>query len=132
MAGDDNGIDGPDVSVVRDFEEMSTEEVGAFNQLILPDDIYTPEGVYWADLPLGQRIKFVTNVDGQEARKELRSIWEMTKRDPLSPVSYYFKNMVLPGAGLGLEGCVLELSPLHPTERRRIEMRELQYSYRVG
>lgn len=106
MAGDDNGIDGPDVSVVRDFEEMTTEEVGAFNQLILPDDIYTPEGVYWADLPFGQRVKFVTNVDGQEARKELRSIWEMTKRDPLSPVSYYFKNMVLPGAGLGLEGCV--------------------------
>jgi len=107
MAGDDNGIDRPDESVVRDFEEMTTEEVGAFNQLILPDDIYTPEGVYWADLPIGQRIKFVTNVDGQEARKELRSIWEMTKRDPLSPVSYYFKNMVLPGAGLGLEGYVL-------------------------
>jgi len=104
MAGDDNGHDGPHVNVV---EDMSTHETAAFNKLIRPDDIYTPEGVYWADLPIGQRIKFVGANDAAEARKELRSIWEMTKKDPLSPVSYYFKNMVLPGAGLGLEGYVL-------------------------
>jgi len=107
MAGDDNGHDGPHVTVTHQFEDMSTHETGAFNQLIRPDDIYTPEGVYWADLPFGQRIKFVGANDAAEARKELGSIWEMTKEDPLSPVSYYFKNMVLPGAGLGLEGCVL-------------------------
>ncbi|OXV06083.1 hypothetical protein Egran_06149 [Elaphomyces granulatus] len=107
MAGDDNGHDGPHVSAAHQFEDMSTHETGAFNKLIRPDDIYTPEGVYWADLPFGQRIKFVGANDAAEARKELRSIWEMTKKDPLSPVSYYFKNMVLPGAGLGLEGYVL-------------------------
>jgi hypothetical protein len=28
----------------------------------------------------------------------------MFKKDPLSPVSWYFKNAILPGAGLGLEG----------------------------
>ena len=39
-----------------------------------------------------------------EAKRELSGIWEMTKADPLSPISYYFRNMVLPGAGLGLEG----------------------------
>ncbi|KAN0076469.1 Major facilitator superfamily domain containing protein [Elaphomyces granulatus] len=109
MAGDDNGHDGPHphVNVAHQFEDMSTHEIGAFNQIIRPDDIYTPEGVYWADLPFGQRIKFVGANDAAEARKELGSIWEMTKKDPLSPVSYYFKNMVLPGAGLGLEGYVL-------------------------
>jgi MFS family permease len=31
----------------------------------------------------------------------------MMKADPLSPVSWYFRNAVLPGAGLGLEGYVL-------------------------
>jgi MFS family permease len=31
----------------------------------------------------------------------------MIKRDPLSPVGWYFRNCVIPGAGLGLEGYVL-------------------------
>src|ERR1700749_4773513 len=31
----------------------------------------------------------------------------MNKVDPLIPVSYYFRNMVIPGMGLGLEGYVL-------------------------
>lgn len=44
----------------------------------------------------------------------------MFKKNPLSPLSYYFKNMVLPGAGLGLEGYVLfsigNLKPLFQAE----------------
>ncbi len=75
-----------------------------FDYLLKPDDSYSADGVYWADLPLAQRVKFVTSYDGKEAARELKSIGAMAKRDPLSPVAYYFRNMVLPGAGLGLEG----------------------------
>ena len=84
--------------------DMSEKEGSVFHALLHPDDIYTEEGVYWADLPVGERIGFVRKVDSQEARKEGSLIWNMFKTDPLSPIGYYFKNMVLPGAGLGLEG----------------------------
>ena len=40
----------------------------------------------------------------EEAKKETISILRMFKEDPLKPFGYYLKNMVLPGAGLGLEG----------------------------
>ena len=86
------------------LEDMQGHEKDAFDELIHPDDSYTPEGVYWADLPLLKKIKFVSSYDAKETKRELSNIWAMTKADPLSPVSYYFKNMVLPGAGLGLEG----------------------------
>jgi MFS family permease len=82
-------------------------EKAVFNYLLHPDDSYTPEGVYWADLPIGQRISFVNGVNNAEAWKELKAIGNLAKRDPLAPVSWYFKNAVLPGAGLGLEGYVL-------------------------
>lgn len=75
-----------------------------FDHLLKPDDSYNADGIYWADLPLAQRVKFVSNYDGKEAARELKNIGAMTKKDPLSPVAYYFGNMVLPGAGLGLEG----------------------------
>lgn len=103
---------GPDMSgthpslVNPDFS-MSGDEARVFNQLLKPDDSYDENGVYWADLSLIKRAKFVMKTDGIEARRELGNIWAMTKNDPLSPVSYYFRNMVLPGAGLGLEGYVL-------------------------
>ncbi|XRM38980.1 hypothetical protein ABZX51_002359 [Aspergillus tubingensis] len=99
---------GPDMSGTHNpLEDMDIHEKGAFDALIRPDDSYTPDGTYWADLPLLKRIKFVGSYDAAEAKRELSSIWQMTKEDPLSPISYYFRNMVLPGAGLGLEGYVL-------------------------
>ncbi|KNG82393.1 MFS phosphate transporter [Aspergillus nomiae NRRL 13137] len=99
---------GPDMSGNHNpLEDMDHHEKGAFDALIRPDDSYTPDGTYWADLPLLKKLKFVGSYDAQEAKRELSSIWEMTKQDPLSPISYYFRNMVLPGAGLGLEGYVL-------------------------
>lgn len=55
-------------------------------------------------MSIAKRIKFVNHVDSQEAKKELQSIGRMIKADPLSPVSYYFRNMVIPGMGLLLEG----------------------------
>lgn len=93
--------------------EMILNEKEIFDYLIHPDDTYTSEGVYWADLPLAKRIAFVGRYDAKEAGRELRTIGRMAKADPLSPVSYYFKNMVVPGAGLGLEGSV----PLPPEKQ---------------
>ncbi|KAL9090736.1 MAG: hypothetical protein Q9159_001792 [Coniocarpon cinnabarinum] len=86
--------------------DMSANEREIFNHLILPNDSYDHTGTYWADMNIGRRAKFVNGVDSAEARKELTSTWRMFKRDPLSPVSYYSKNMILPGAGLLLEGYV--------------------------
>jgi hypothetical protein len=82
------------------------EETAIFNPILYPTDLYTPEGIYWADLPFRQQMQFNTAVDNAEAKKELGTIWSMIKEDPLSPISWYFKNAVLPGAGLGLEGYV--------------------------
>ena len=96
---------GPDMTGTHEpLEDMDIHEKGAFDQLIRPDDSYTPEGIYWADLPYLQQTKFVASYDNKETKRELAGIWDMIKKDPLSPISYYFKNMVLPGAGLGLEG----------------------------
>ncbi|KAJ3575891.1 hypothetical protein NPX13_g3873 [Xylaria arbuscula] len=78
-----------------------------FAHLLRPDDSYTPEGVYWADLPWSQRFSFVNKINSQETKAELKSIWAMLKQDPLSPFSWYIRNSVLPGAGLLLEGYVL-------------------------
>lgn len=82
------------------------DEARVLNEVLHPDDLYTPEGVYWADLPLRKRLTFVNGVNNAEAKKELSQIGAMMKKDPLSPVGWYFRNAVLPGAGLGLEGYV--------------------------
>lgn len=83
------------------------EDTSVLKQLIYPNDTYTPEGVYWADLPLGKQLAFNAAIDNAESKKELSSIWQMMKKDPLSPVGWYFRHAILPGAGLGLEGYVL-------------------------
>ena len=98
---------GPDMSGHHNpVHEITENERQIFQYLIRPDDSYDEHGVYWADMPIGKRIKFVTNYDNAEAKRELSAIGRMAKADPLSPISYYFRNMVLPGAGLGLEGSV--------------------------
>lgn len=100
-------------------------EMEIFNYLLHPDDLYTPEGVYWADLPIAQRIKFVNKVDNAEAAKEFGSFWSMVKKDPLSPVGWYFRNAVLPGAGLGLEGYEYFL---YPIEAAKLTFVDTSYS----
>jgi MFS family permease len=89
------------------LQDINLNEKQIFDYLLKPDDSYTRDGVYWADLPITERIGFVAGVDAAETRRELSGIWAMMKKDPLSPVGYYLRNMVLPGAGLGLEGYVL-------------------------
>lgn len=90
------------------FPDVHTaeNEKAIFAYLLRPDDSYTAEGVYWADLPLAKRLAFNARVDHEEAVKELSAIGRMMKKDPLSPIGWYFRNAVLPGAGLGLEGYV--------------------------
>ncbi|TVY42790.1 Inorganic phosphate transporter, partial [Lachnellula subtilissima] len=91
-------------------------ETAIFKSLLYPADTYTTDGVYWADLPFWKQVAFNNKVDSDEAKKELGQIRAMMKKDPLSPIVWYFKNAVLPGAGLGLEGYVLfsigNLTPL--------------------
>ena len=99
---------GPDMSGTHDpIHSMTENEKQIFDYLLKPDDSYDANGVYWADLGIFDRIKFVGSYDANEAKRELGNIWAMAKKDPLAPVGYYFRNMVLPGAGLGLEGYVL-------------------------
>ena len=102
---------GPNMDVDRhvatqDVQDMSPQEASVFQSILKPNDIYDDQGVYWADLPLMKKLRFVNSVDSAEARNELSSIGRMIKADPLSPVGYYMRNMVIPGAGLLLEGYV--------------------------
>ncbi|ETI25757.1 hypothetical protein G647_02531 [Cladophialophora carrionii CBS 160.54] len=103
---------GPDISGSHPpFEDphldMTANEKEIFKYLLKPDDMYDENGVYWADLPIMKRVKFVSKVDRQETRREFAAFWQMFKNDPLAPLGFYMRNMVLPGAGLGLEGYVL-------------------------
>lgn len=95
---------GEDGSSIELRKDMSENEQSVFHAFLHPDDMYTADGTYWADLPLGQRIKFVTDVDGKEMREEAGFFWKMCKKDPLEPIRHYFRTCVIPGAGLGLEG----------------------------
>lgn len=101
-----HGPETGDESASYPYARNTENEQAIFSYLLHPDDSYTSEGVYWADLPIGKRISFVSAVDAAEAKKELSTIGAMMKKDPLSPIAWYFHNAVLPGAGLGLEGYV--------------------------
>jgi len=113
--GPETGDEYEDYPALQLGAGATEQERRILGHLTHPDDSFTPEGVYWADLPFRERIKFVTRVQAAEDMKEAKATWEMFKNDPLSPVSYYFRNAVLPGAGLGLEGYVLfSIGNLHP------------------
>lgn len=43
---------GPDMSNEKHGVEMDVHEKTAFDSLLRPADSYSPEGVYWADMPL--------------------------------------------------------------------------------
>ncbi|CAN9103885.1 unnamed protein product [Alternaria alternata] len=87
--------------------DMSANESNVFHALLHPDDLYNANGTYWADMPLGQRVKFIGQVDKAEAKAEATYFWDMFKKDPLAPFGHYFRTCVIPGMGLGLEGYVL-------------------------
>jgi hypothetical protein len=75
-----------------------------FKHVLEPKDSYDEDGTYWADMNIARRIAFVSRTDADEAIRELRTIGRMMKKDPLSPISFYTRNYIIPGMGLGLEG----------------------------
>lgn len=79
-------------------------DASLLNASLYPDDSYTPDGTYWADLPRGQRTKFVNKQFNEESAREARYIWDMFKRDPAAPFKAYFRKYVLTGMGLFVEG----------------------------
>ncbi|KAF2099362.1 MFS general substrate transporter [Rhizodiscina lignyota] len=95
------------IDQISNIHNMDPREEAVFKQILLPDDSYDETGTYWADMNIFRRIKFVNKVDSAESWSELQAIGRMIRADPLSPVMYYIKNMVIPGAGLLLEGYVL-------------------------
>lgn len=44
----------------QDVSAINPNEAGVLHNLLHPDDIYDENGTYWADLPMRQRLKFVT------------------------------------------------------------------------
>ena len=94
-----------DDSTTRSLSEKTELEI--LSPVLYPDDSYTPDFVYWADLPLRQKVSFVLNVDKTEVAKEWAATKALFKRSKFGPVAWYFNNGILPGAGLGLEGCVI-------------------------
>ena len=72
-----------------------------FRPYLHPPDIYTPQGIYFADLSYLQRACFVLSVDRAELRSEIQTI---RSRSVWANVKKYFKEYVVSGMGLGLEG----------------------------
>lgn len=105
--GPETGTEHADFPSRHSANYATDYEKQIFSHITHPDDSYTTEGVYWADLPFWKRFSFVSKVDRAESADEAARIWAMFKNDPLSPVAWYFRNAILPGAGLGLEGYVL-------------------------
>src|SRR5699024_8779096 len=58
---------GPDMSNGKHDTEMDVHEKTAFDSLLRPADSYSPEGVYWTDMPQRQRIRYVGSYNAQEA-----------------------------------------------------------------
>lgn len=98
---------GPSGSHIGMHEQMTPEAERAFHDILYPSDIYTSSGTYWADLPLGEKLAFCNRQSNSEARRELGTLWNMFKRDPLSPVKAYFSTYVLNGMGMFVEGYTL-------------------------
>ncbi|EMC93936.1 hypothetical protein BAUCODRAFT_141348 [Baudoinia panamericana UAMH 10762] len=76
------------------------------DEALYPADAYRGT-IYWGDLPLNERTKFVNQQANFEAGRELKIVWEMFKQDPLSPISAYMQNFVITGVGFFTEGYVL-------------------------
>ena len=76
----------------------------ALNATLYPDDSYTPDGTYWADLPRAERSRFVNKQFTTEWGRELRETWVLFKQDPGAPLKAYWNKYVLTGMGLFVEG----------------------------
>jgi hypothetical protein len=100
----------------QEKKEQSSGDGGAISDraratldnILFPPDIYTSDThTYWADLPRGEKRRWVNRQSNAQARQELKHIGHMFKEDPLSPIRSYFSDYVVKGMGLFVEGYVL-------------------------
>lgn len=70
---------------------------------LFPEDSYTSDGVYWADLPRKERLAFINRQQNAEAKREFRWVLDMFKQDPMEPFRRYFRKYVMTGMGLFVE-----------------------------
>jgi len=88
------------------FARLPEDPESLLHDELYPDDAYKGT-TYWADLPAGERTKFVNQQANAETARELRLVLDMAKNDPLSPIKAYFNNFVITGVGFFSEGYVL-------------------------
>lgn len=86
---------------------LSAHAAERLDKILYPSDSFTRDKQYWADLPRKQRVRWVNVQNGTEAKRELGIVWRMFKQDPLSPLTAYFRNYVITGLGLFVEGYTL-------------------------
>lgn len=63
---------------------------GSLKEALFPQDTYVGE-TYWADLPAGERVKWINSEFGKETFREFKALGSMIKADPLSPIGLYFR-----------------------------------------
>jgi Sugar (and other) transporter len=76
------------------------------NDDLFPEDAYQ-NGVYWADLPFGERVSWVNRQSNAEALREIKLLAHEFYMDPLQPFRDYFDKYVITGMGLFIEGYTL-------------------------
>lgn len=91
-----------------DNSYLSERAQATLDSILFPSDSYTADTkTYWADLPFWKKTQWVSAQSNAEARRELGVIGNMMKHDPLSPINAYFRDYVVTGMGLLVEGYVL-------------------------
>ena len=88
------------------FQGLPAEHESLLKETLFPDDAYSGQ-TYWADLPAGQRTKWINKQHSAEASRERKEIREMFKADPLDPIYKYIRNYAITGVGFFTEGYVL-------------------------
>jgi MFS family permease len=73
---------------------------------LFPTDMYTGT-TYWADLPFGERVKWVNANSDAEAHREFFLLMSEFRKDPLQPIRDYFGTYVITGMGMFVEGYTL-------------------------
>ncbi|ETI29221.1 hypothetical protein G647_01674 [Cladophialophora carrionii CBS 160.54] len=88
------------------FQGLPAEHESLLKETLYPDDAYSHQ-TYWADLPTGERTKWINRQHSTEASRELKEVWAMFKDDPLAPFYRYLRNYAVTGVGFFTEGYVL-------------------------
>ena len=88
------------------FQSLPENPEDLLYDTLYPDDAFSGT-TYWADLPHGERSKWIKKHHSEEAKREWGIVWRMFKDDPLRPFSAYFRKFAITGLGFFTEGYVL-------------------------